>query len=301
MALAILIKLPAIVFGLPVAMLVLGRRSWRGPARWQYLAYLPIAVLPGFLWYWHARHLQGQYGIHYYYLGPDIAQLVADWADPGFYRRIFLEQLFDVYAFPAISVLSLAALIGRGKRMPGWVLGMAIAALAYFFLAGGTAAYHYYYGLPAVPILCILAAAWTEELASRWGPAVEWGVTLVLVVMIGLYGPHRTRRWPPPPGAEKPYAAAKALLDSVAPAGRRVALFSVGDPTLLWLMDRKGWVAPEIDPVLWAGSKVDLPSILLLDGKRLGPELRGSLEEAFRRRGYFPLPSDPQVGIWTQR
>jgi hypothetical protein len=66
-------------------------------------------------------------------------------------------------------------------------------------------------------------------------------------------------------------------------------------------MDRKGWIAPEIDPVRWAVSKADLPSILLLDGKRVGPELRGSLEEAFRSRGYFPLPSDPQVGIWIQR
>jgi hypothetical protein len=301
MALAILIKLPAIVFGLPAAMLVLERRSWRGPHRWQYLAYLPIAVLPGLLWYWHARHLQEQFGIDYFYLGPGIAELVAGWADPVFYRRIFLEQLFDVYAFPAISVLSLAALVHWRKRMPGWVLGMAIAALAYFFLAGSTAAYHYYYGLPAVPILCILAVAWTEEVASRWGPAVEWGVSLALVAMVALYGPHRTRHWLPPPEAEKPSGAAKALLDSVAPAGQRVALFSVGDPTLLWLMDRKGWIAPEIDPVRWAVSKADLPSILLLDGKRVGPELRGSLEEAFRSRGYFPLPSDPQVGIWIQR
>ncbi|HXN40201.1 MAG TPA: glycosyltransferase family 39 protein, partial [Myxococcaceae bacterium] len=195
MALAILIKLPAIVFGLPAVVLVLGRRTWRGALRWRYLAYLPIAVLPGFFWYWHARHLQEQYGLPYFYLGTDFAQLVADWADPVFYRRIFMEQLFDVYAFPAISVLALAALALRGKRMPGWVLGMAIAALAYFFVAGSTAAYHYYYGLPAVPILCILAGAWTEELASRWGPPGEWGVTLVLVAILAFYGPHRTRHW----------------------------------------------------------------------------------------------------------
>ncbi len=142
MALGALIKLPAIVFGLPALALLYERRQWSAARKLGYWLYLPIATLPPLIWYWHARGLQERYGAPYIFLGDSLRSLWAAWTRPGFYNRIFVQALFDSYAFPIVSATAVLAYLLYWRKMPRWLRAMAIASVIFFFLAGDSAAHH---------------------------------------------------------------------------------------------------------------------------------------------------------------
>ena len=295
-ALAALIKLPAIVYGLPMLVLLISRRPARACAReWRLWAFAAIALVPAFLWYRYARALQDRYGIHYFYLGSDLPSLVRAWTSWRFYDRIFLQQLFDVYAFPLASAAALWGLFLA--RTPAWVRAMAIGAVTYFFLAGFQASHHFYYGVIATPAVAAPAGIALGALFAKLRrPGL---VAAAAVAVIAAYGVGRTARWVAPEDALGPFEAAKAELARVEPQDARALVFSRGDPKLLWLLDRKGWVgAADGVPARLVESAPRAP-IVALDGQRLSTEVRRGFAEALAQLGYRRIVAFSAVEVWV--
>ncbi len=246
MALGALIKLPAVVYGLPMVALTWERRRSGALRDLRYWLFVPIALGPALIWYSHARALQEQYGIHYFNLGESLGSLLADWTSARFYRRVFVRQLFDVYACPLISAVAVGSLLWKGRRMPAWIPTMAAAALVFLFLGGWVAAWHNSYGAMAAPPLALAAGWGAQELLARvCRPGLRAGLAAALCVVAAAYGLHRSRRWLERPEEAPLFEAARRPLDERLPGRRPLVVVSDGDPKALWYLDRKGFVLSE--------------------------------------------------------
>lgn len=297
MGLALLVKLPAIVYGLPAAWLVLRRYPPRAALRdLQLWVYPAVALLPALAWYRHARRLEDTYGIHYFYLGSSWQHLWAAWTSVIFYRRIFLEQLFDVYAFPLAAVLSVAAYLGW-RRVPTFVRATALGCLAFLFLAGFQASHHLYYGVLVTPAVALGAGAGFDRWSPRLGRHRTWAMGALCAGILA-YAPLRCGHWFPVAGADAPLRAAAQELDRRAP-DRRVLVVSRGDPKLLWFLDRKGWIGPSSGEAAWLAQEPLHAPAVALDGDRLSPATMAELEPVLAKQGYTRVLAVPAVHLWV--
>jgi hypothetical protein len=241
MALGALIKIPVLVYGLPMVALLWTRRGREAVRDWRYWLYLPIALAPPLVWYLHARALQDLYGVRYFFLGASAQSLLQSWVDPSFYKRIFLQRMFDSYACPLLSALALGYLALRWRRVPAWMRWMALSAVIFFFLGGESAAWHTCYGLIAVPPLALIAGSAAQDLLTRV-PHWKWAVLLLSCALVAGYGVWRTSHWFASTESSLPFQDAKRSLDSRLAQQDRILVISDGDPKLLWYLDRKGWL-----------------------------------------------------------
>ena len=297
MALGALIKLPAIVFGLPALALLYERRQWSAARKLGYWLYLPIATLPPLIWYWHARDLQERYGARYFFLGDSLHSLWAAWTRPGFYNRIFVQALFDSYAFPIVSAMAVLAYLLYWRKMPLWIRAMAIASVIFFFLAGDFAAIHTSYGMVAVPAIALGAGFGVDRfLATRRYR------TALLVSLIGCtcyYGWWRTRRWFAPKDAAVPYLQAATDLNRLTGSGERIAIVSDGDPKGLWFLDRRGWIVEPADTGNWVQLHPQI-AVVGVDNNRLALAQSEQVARSLRTFGF--VERRPRVGfnLWVR-
>jgi hypothetical protein len=301
MALGALIKLPIITYGLPLVLWLYFRRGKAALRPSAYWLYLPLSVLPPLAWYAYAKALQDRYGVHYFYLGTSFPALVASWLDPSFYKRIYVQRLFDSYACPLISALGVGFLIARWRQTPGWIRALAISAIVFFFLGGESAAWHTSYGLVAVPAVVLSAGAAVDALLARARSTVWLHVTAVGLVLVAAFGLWRTRSWFSPSEASVPFEEAKQRLDGVSAADERMVVISDGDPKVLWYLDRKGWVLGADIAGQWFGEGHKPPRMAAVDVTRLKtPQLREAARTALTQSGYRPIFEHAQVELWTR-
>jgi hypothetical protein len=297
--LGILTKLPVIVFGLPAAVSVLRSGHPRRPkaiAAW--LLYAIVAVVPAALWYDHARRLQEASHLDYFLVSRTFHDIVVDWLNPEFYRLIFVQHAFDSYAFPVATGFAALAVVRRRTHMPAWLGWTGLAVLAYFLLAGYTAAWHPYYGLPAVPVIATLAAWEVDHWLGRWP---RWrGTALAGFAAASLgWGLHRAWHWFPSRGVERPYVSAKRALDAAFPGDERIAAFGAGNPRLFWEMDRRGWLDPGGNVSHWLASGAPLESAaVVIDTARASEMPYAECIAGLEARPCKPLWRSPEVEAW---
>jgi 4-amino-4-deoxy-L-arabinose transferase-like glycosyltransferase len=294
-ALGALVKLPVVVFGLPLVVLLWERRGLAAARAVRYWLYLPVALTPVIAWYAWARHLVDAFGYPYFFLGSSFEALVASWRDPSFYNRIFLQGFFDAYVCPAVAVLGVGSFLLPGRRGPPWLLAMLLAAIAFFFLAGESAAWHTVYGIIAVPSLCLAAGAAVDALSARLPRRIGAVAVALLVASTPAWAFFRTKNWFTRQGSAAPFDAAKAALDGARPKEDRVLLLSNGNPRALWLLDRKGWMSStaDLDAVLHGAR----PSAAAIEVSGIRGWL-SEAHEALARAGYKPLAQGDAVEVW---
>lgn len=302
-----LVKVPVLVFGLPLLALLVERRwnsmrSATGSALWllplAYAAYAPVSLGAPLAWLRHARQLQERHGVRYFFLGEDLGALARSWVDPTFYWRIYGQSLFDSYAFPLVSALGCAALLLGWRRAPSVLRALVLAAVAFFFLAGESAAWHTSYGLIAVPAIAWSAGVGLEAL-TRLAPSLQrpLAVGLLLSSVVG-YGYWRTRGWRTPRQSAESFALAKADLDRRAPRAPLLVV-SDGDPKLFWYLDRRGESVPAA--VLAARLAVPpWPAAIAIDVTRTsGADLDGA-RKALERLPFEAISRWPEVEVWVR-
>lgn len=250
-AAAILIKLPVIVFGLVPLHVFMKQGARKSLRDWRMWMFGAIALVPPMAWYLHARRLQRASGLDHFYLGKGLPELARDWVDPSFYAGVF-GQLFDVTAFPVVSLVAVAVALTRYTTLPDVLKAMVISVLCFWFLAGGHAAHHYYYGLLVTPVLALVAAFGLDQLVEnttgRWRRPFRILVGVVLVPLAMTHALIRTAHWVPADKKLGRIAELRKHLDRLDSTRSAVALYSNNNPTLLWFMDRKGWLLPHDEP-----------------------------------------------------
>jgi len=292
LSLGILIKLPVIVFGLPALFLLLDGRPLKALLRPRYALYLAATVGPAAAWYVHARQLQVRYGLTYFYLGKSLTELFGDWCDPLFYRSV-AGKMLDVYAFPLVAVLLLPILVALWPKLPGWIRALAVATLAYIFLAAGHIAHHNYYGIPVVPLLALVAGFGWSHFSPRLAPKTRAAVLALLLLGVVVHSVYRTERSWPRPEAQAELTTARRALDGREAAEQRAVYFSAGDPTLVWQLGRKGWLE-QVDacdgPLTLHGL-----DIVVVDRNRIALGCPEQIRQQLEREGFTTLVDGPRA------
>lgn len=247
-SLALLIKLPMAILGVPLIYLASRRDSPRRVAgvqkhvppknvfaRWKLWFFAAVALVPSALWYWHAYRTATEFYPHHFF-GAGGFEIKT----PAWYWEIARQTVFSSLTLVFVVLAVLGAIVSpRGKytRLFHWWLGGMLAFI--FFLGYGNR--HQWYQLPFVPIAAAFAGcacAWLG--ASTRDSRVLRSVGAMLLVgsfALSTYFCVKPFYWPAA-------ASLRNLGQELNEATTTTALIVAatdGDPTVFYYAHRKGW------------------------------------------------------------
>jgi 4-amino-4-deoxy-L-arabinose transferase-like glycosyltransferase len=244
--LAILVKLPNIIIGMPLLYLAWEKYRtglWRQPKLWGFAALslgLPAA------WYLHAYFVTMAYPPHQF-AGSDGVAL----ADPSFYafiaRRLFTSSLTPLVAAGMLAGLFLPAPAKYGRVFHWWLV-----AIGLFVLIAGHGNRHPWYQLPMVPVAAAFAGRAFNFALRRLRAAIPSkriemaaGVSLfaVLALLSYFYVKPLYTPW------ALPLLNAGHEIDRIASPDALVIYVLDGDSSGIYYSKRKGWHA--MDSSYW--------------------------------------------------
>jgi 4-amino-4-deoxy-L-arabinose transferase-like glycosyltransferase len=207
LALAWLVKLPALLVLGPVAYIAWRARGWSAIQDPWFAGPIVVALLLTVAWYWHANNIYLRTGLTVgiwrgagTYPGV-LGQLAGEtstftgWStremltDPAFYRRLF-ERFWTLHLTPLGAVLTVAGIVlAAGRRGSDLVYVWLAAALAFIIFVGQGNLNHEYYQLPAFPPLALMfgvaaAPLFSDQPYSGWVRSL-WLRRTIQVVLLG--------------------------------------------------------------------------------------------------------------------
>jgi 4-amino-4-deoxy-L-arabinose transferase-like glycosyltransferase len=242
-SLSLLIKITSIIIAAPLLyILAVGRLcqtpgvSQKRPTIYDAALFSAIALLPSAIWYWHAHQIAQQFYPHHFFGAGGIRIESFSW-----YGHI-AQQAFVSSLTPLLAILALAGLFvppSRGRsysRVFHWWL----AAIIVFILVVGYGNRHRWYQLPLVPIAAAFAGAACAFIGSKISSrtiAVTLSVLLVSSFTASAF-------W-----CVKPFYQSSAAqlrnagleLKKVTPPDALIIAADMGDPTIFYYAERKGW------------------------------------------------------------
>ena len=210
----------------------------------QLIAFFAIALLPSAIWYWRAYQIAQQFYPHHFFGAGGIRIESFSW-----YWHI-AQQTF---ASSLTSLLSVMALVGlfvpqsrdrRYSRLFHWWL----ATMIVFIIVVGYGNRHRWYQLPLVPIAAAFAGAACAFVVSKISSRV-----IAMTLSILLVGAFTTLSfWNVRPFYQSSAAQLRDAgleLKKVTPPDALIVAADMGDPTIFYYAERKGWHFPENDAI----------------------------------------------------
>jgi 4-amino-4-deoxy-L-arabinose transferase-like glycosyltransferase len=244
LTLALLVKIPTIMIGLPMLYLAVRIRGSAVLKDWRIwlLAAAPLAVAGA--WYVHAYQIAVTYAPHHLFgeRGLGLASL------ERYLRMLNLADTPLGMLTPVLVVLALIGLGLRGHERIGNVFHWWALALLVFVVVGGSGnSRHDWYRLPLVPIAAALGGAAfvhvTAAIARKWGRAPVILASAAILVLFGWFA-FKAASVIYVPWDESSMLAGAELNRSVAREAL-VAVIDRGNPTALYYSKRKGWHFPK--------------------------------------------------------
>lgn len=255
-ATAVLLKLPSLVVGLPLAVLMLERALARGlGVRGAAMVgvYGVIAILPGAMWYAHAQRLGAETGLSFGILSSN------KWGDLGvlgtaeFYRNVFVGKIVEDHLAIAGAPLVLLGILMRRRRRSELVFDAWTAAMmVHIALIPVGHSVHDYYQLPLSVPFAFYAGRFLAR--ARFGgrsgrrATVRW-LSLALLAGGSVYTQARLFAKEATPSHVPEHILATLIAKQTDPQERVAVIVARGhadDPVVLYLADRKGWtVTPD--------------------------------------------------------
>ncbi len=271
LALAVLVKLPAVIVAAPLVAMVWQARRWSALGDRLLIAALVVPALLSIAWYWHAYQLFRETGLTFGVFGttktypPDVApgpwttafskwsswDLLTGWT---FYETM-LSRLWLLHLTPpGLALSAMGTLLWR--RVPGrasidgWALGM----LAFILAAGYGQMGHDYYQLPLVAICAFyFAVSARNAFDGDWitraiGPGIHWkaAVAAVLGAVAALSFVHSRvidRHFRPENPDVRMLTAGQAIAAAADDGALMVVVddYGVNSPMLLYFAHARGW------------------------------------------------------------
>ena len=205
----------------------------------QLIAFAAIALLPSAIWYWHAHQIAQQFYPHHFFGAGGIQIESFSW-----YWHI-AQQTFASSLTPLLSVMALVGLFvpqsrdRRYSRLFHWWL----AAMIVFIIVVGYGNRHRWYQLPLVPIAAALAGAACAFVVSKISSRVI-AVTLSVLLVSSFT---TLAFWYIQPFYQSSAQLRDAGLElkKVTPPDALIVAADMGDPTIFYYAERKGWHFPE--------------------------------------------------------
>jgi 4-amino-4-deoxy-L-arabinose transferase-like glycosyltransferase len=320
-SMSLLIKITSIVILAPILYLVVAegadlgsdKRSDGGAdcgqrPRLQLILFTAIAFVPSAIWYWHAYQIAQKFYPHHFFGAGGIRVESFTW-----YWHIWLQTLISSLT----PLLSLVALVGlfvpqsrdrRHSRLFHWWL----AAMVLFVIVVGYGNRHRWYQLPLVPIAAAFAGAGCAFIESKissisvkqtllsapsglpkTGPSqaglpASRASSIVLSVTFLILAFAYVRPFYETSGAQLRDAGLE--LKKVTPPDALIVSADMGDPTIFYYAERKGWHFPERDGI-YDGTPDDSEQAMEnLERLRRG----GATHFVFTRNTFWWLRSYPE-------
>jgi len=234
-SLSILIKLPSAVIGAPLLFLAWQKTRWnlfRQPALWIFAA---ATLLPSAVWYWHAHDIAEKFYPHHFFGAGGIQLMSVEWYGK-IAKQIVTSSLTPVLSTFALLGAFVTTLTRRARLFHCW-----LAAMVLFVIVVGYGNRHQWYQLPLVPIAATFAGAacaFVTPAISSQRLKIIWSILLAgsfgvfaFVYALPLYQ-SRSSALLRDLGLELKRATPKKSL---------IIAADVGDPTLFYYAERRGW------------------------------------------------------------
>jgi 4-amino-4-deoxy-L-arabinose transferase-like glycosyltransferase len=234
-SLAILIKIPTALIGVPLAVLAFERFGLSVFRRGHLWLFGVAVLLPSAVWYWHAHQIAEQfYPYHFFGAGGFEIKSLA------WYLKIARFTLFSSFTvlFSAVAVAGL--LIGRRQagRRPFLWWGVTLIG---FVIAAGYGNRHPWYQLPLVPIAAAFAGNFCSTIANRFGSArlLMRSSGMALLIVFGVLSFFSTRFFYRENAAKLRELGLQ--IKASTPPGSLIVVPDYGDPAVFYYAERKGW------------------------------------------------------------
>ncbi len=246
-SLSILIKLPSVLIGAPIAYVTVAAPKAYGVAPLsknscdghrpplQLLAlFATIALLPPAIWYWHAYEVAQRFYPHHFFGAGGIQIMNASW-----YWKI-LKQITTSSLTPLLCAVAAAGLFQARSTKNARLFQSWLGAMILFIIVVGYGNRHPWYQLPLVPIAAALAgvacAFVALKLTSR---PVKIGLSIFLAGSFGWLAYNYATSFYRPVAAELRDAGLE--LKRTTPENSLIIAADNGDPTVFYYAQRKGW------------------------------------------------------------
>jgi hypothetical protein len=251
----------------------------------QLIAFAGIALLPSAIWYWHAHQIAEKFYPHHFFGGGGIRIESFAW-----YWHIVQQTLISSLT-PALAVMALIGLFvpqsrdRRYSRLFHWWL----VAMVVFVIVVGYGNRHRWYQLPLVPIAAAFAGAACAFVASKISSRVIAVALSVLLVSSFL----TLAFWCVRPFYQSSAAQLRDAgleLKKLTPPDALIVAADMGDPTIFYYAERKGWHFPENDAIYNGTPDDSEQAIENLERLRRG----GATHFVFTRNTFWWLQSYPE-------
>jgi 4-amino-4-deoxy-L-arabinose transferase-like glycosyltransferase len=256
-SLSLLIKITSIVILAPVIYLIiagsadLGSRgslhaqAGCGPRpRRQLVLLAAITLIPSAMWYWHAYQIAQEFYPHHFFGAGGIRIENFSW-----YWRI-TEQTLTSSLTPLLSIIALAGMFvpqsqhRKYSRLFVWWL----VAMIVFIIVVGYGNRHRWYQLPWVPIAAAFAGAACAFFASKISSRLI-AVTLSILLVSSFGTLAFSYLQPLYQSSAAQLRDAGLELKKLTSPDALIAAADMGDPTIFYYAERKGWHLPESDAI----------------------------------------------------
>jgi 4-amino-4-deoxy-L-arabinose transferase-like glycosyltransferase len=242
-SLALLIKLPTAIIGAPLLFLVWRKWRWsfvKQPRLWLFAG---ITLIPSVAWYWHALQIAERFYPHHFFgeAGIRIGNFSQYW---HIVRLTATSSLTPVLAIMAIIGLFVTR---RGTYV--WLFHWWLVAMVLFVVLIGRGNYlHPWYQLSLVPIAAAFAGAACAFFASKISSrAAAMALSLLLASSFAILSFVNLRPLYESSAAQLRDAGLE--LNKITPPDALIVAADMGDPTIFYYSERKGWHFLEKDGI----------------------------------------------------
>jgi 4-amino-4-deoxy-L-arabinose transferase-like glycosyltransferase len=262
-SLSILIKVTSIIIFAPIAYVVVGRLcqtpgvSQKRPTIYGEIAlFVAITLLPSAAWYWHAYQIAEKFYPHHFFGAGGVRIESFSW-----YWNI-ARQTATSSLTPILSIMGLIGLFvaprSRYSRLFHWWL----AAMILFFVVVGYGNRHRWYQLPLVPIAAAFAGAACAFIGSKIASSRIAVVTLSILLASSFALLSYSYVRPLYESSAAQLRDAGLELNKITAPGALIVAADMGDPTIFYYGQRKGWHFLEKDGI-YAGTPSDSQEAIL--------------------------------------
>jgi 4-amino-4-deoxy-L-arabinose transferase-like glycosyltransferase len=295
-SLSFLIKITSIVIVVPLVYLAVaeggdlgsgGRSDAEGDRgqrpRLQLILFAAIALLPSAIWYWHAYQIAEKF-YPYHFFGAGGIRIESFWSYWQIARQILTSSLTPLLSLMALIGLLVAPRSRYSRFFHWWLVAMVL-----FIIAVGYGNRHLWYQLPLVPI----AAAFAGAACAFVGSKISLRVIAVTFSILLVSSFTTLAFWCVQPlyqsSAAQLREAGLELKKVTAPDALIVAA-DMGDPTIFYYGERKGWHFLEKDAIYNGNPDDSEQAIENLEWLRR----RGATHFVFTKNTFWWLQSYPE-------
>jgi 4-amino-4-deoxy-L-arabinose transferase-like glycosyltransferase len=275
-SLSLLIKITSIIIFAPLAYwavaAVYDRRArddfgaHRAPLQLQFVLFLAITLLPSAAWYWHAHQIAQRFYPHHFFGagGIRIENLSWYWSIARQTATSSLTAILSIMAVVGCFVaphLQRGSTAGRPRSRYSHLFYWWLAAMLLFIIIVGYGNRHRWYQLPLVPIAAAFAGAACAFIGSKIASSrvVAFMLSILLAGSFSLLAYVYVRPLYEPSAAQLRDAGLE--LNRITAPDALIVAADMGDPTIFYYAQRKGWHFLEKDAI-YAGNPSDSQEVI---------------------------------------